>query len=219
MKYFILTFLMISYSATAGVGLDSTRIIVSKNNNLNKSFNFISTTNDKLLVSAQVVDANDKVVDVLDVIPNVFLADGAGEYKLRIIPRAHKKTSNVEELFYLKVVSIPGSTKNSLSSNISFSIGMKIKVFYRSANIGKKNDNKDLIIVNHNDFLTFKNENPFFVILNKLTIDGEEVNLNNDDYIIKPLSILNVHRKNKAKRIVYSIINDYGAIVNKEVKL
>ncbi|MCW5004353.1 fimbria/pilus periplasmic chaperone [Enterobacter roggenkampii] len=219
MKIIAFIFTLISLSCSAGIGLDRTRMILYDDTSLNKGITLLTEKGSRILVSAQVVDEKDNIVKKFNIIPNVFLAEGTGEYKIRILPKSTEQKTPHEELYYLKITTIPESISSDTVNNLSYSLGMKIKLFYRPKLLSAIEQNYNLPVTISDGVLFLKNVSPFHLTIRDLKVDGHLYNLKNNTYLIKPFAQLELKQDKTPHLLEYSVIDDDGIVLNKMVKL
>lgn len=101
-----------------------------------------------------------------------------GKNILRIIKTAGTLPNDRESAFWINVKAIPAQKKKSENANeIAFAYVLKIKMFYRPVSLeGKAVDAyKNLVFTQSDKKLTIKNPTPYYVSLNKISIDGKDV--------------------------------------------
>ncbi|MRS17794.1 fimbria/pilus periplasmic chaperone [Enterobacteriaceae bacterium RIT692] len=204
-----------------GFSLGSTRVIFKENEqSATLSVNNSAKDSPFLAQSWLTSYSKDEKKPPFIITPPLYRQD-FGKNTLRIIKTNDDLPKDRESAFWLNVKAIPaerGDAQNS--AKISFAYVLRIKMFYRpSALIGEANNAyKELSFAQKGNKLVVKNTTPYFVTLNKVMVDGVDVEnvsdmvppLSHEEYILPSSKLI--------KKVEYKSINDMGGLTPGIVK-
>ncbi|ASG86033.1 molecular chaperone [Salmonella enterica] len=223
-KIFFCGMLFISFNSLAGGGtwLDATRIIYNEKDT-SRSVKISSTSSDiPYLVRAWVTHIdNMTVADKWAVTPPVYRLNENGAVQLRLyLLDKSGLPGDRESVFYLNVLSIPGTSSeeskmenDSLGGKIIIAINSKIKVFYRPGNLADTDmeaEYKKLQFRAEGRSISIINPTPFYMNFNEIKVDGVKYNINRQ--MVSPFGNVTFTTKSVPQKINYRLINDFGGI-------
>lgn len=126
--------------------------------------------------------------------PALFRIEPDADNKIRILKKSDGLPQDRESVSYLTITAIPtgkavdDSKKNSVGGNLQVATGNTVKLFYRPDNlpITQKEAMGKLQFSREGQSTRVTNPTPYFISLNKLTIDGKKVPLD----VIKGTSMI-----------------------------
>ncbi len=240
-KIFLFVFLfMISTSLYASVIINGTRIIYNEKSK-SKVVQLVNENKWPALVQVWLDkgDPNELPEDIktpFAITPPIFkMLPNAGQ-NLRLTYLGDSLPKDRESIYYLNVLEIPPEKEDAIESNkntMQIEIRSRIKLFFRPTGIGMPELLNEKLIFSFKkstkgNALFIKNNSPWFITFqdvvihdasNKMKLEGKmvapysDVILNSDSGTGIPNAFIN------AKKISYSVINDYGGLDTYEYNL
>lgn len=219
-KAVLLLVSIVSFSAFAVVNIDRTRVIFNGDENVN----FINLINDGTTPTfVQIWTDNGDIsmspdqskTPVISLPPVMKLSPGEMRSVKLILTSRQKLPPNKESLFWLNVYQVPAMSNESLGSQqkVILPLRLRLKVFVRPPSLQKPLDSsfKSLRFTSVGNELSVYNPTPWYINLNDININGEDVK----NKIIGPeskirLTLSNVFKVNK--KVTYDVINDNGNV-------
>lgn len=136
-----------------------------------------------------------------------------GKNTLRIVKTGENLPTDRESAYWINVKAIPAQEKKQTEANtVSFAYVLKIKMFYRPADLkGKAADAyRDLTFSRSGSTLKVNNPTPYYVTLNKITLGGKEVK--DVSAMVPPFQqqSYQLDASTKVSQVEYRAINDMG---------
>jgi fimbrial chaperone protein len=213
----LLLMLGLQWSASAGVMLSGTRVILGEKNR-EASIPVKNTGTSPYVVQAWIDAGEGKGKTPLLVTPPLSRLDPGMENILRIMRVGGSLPADRESIFWLNVKEIPEKSKEE--NVLQIAVRTRIKLFYRPSNLAGKpgeartklkwavsaNDNKQGAV------LKVANDSAYHVTFTSLKVNDGQQQINADmvppfGEVSYPLSAV---KAPEAIRVSYTTINDYG---------
>lgn len=159
-----------------GIQLGQTRVVIKPGEHTSY-FNVISHDDRPFVISAFVLDQDEKRSRSFAVEPGVFQLPGRQKVSVRVLQLESLPTDK-ESLFWLQVHSVVARTEaqNQKSSSLKLAVGQRIKLFYRPK--GLEGDARyaaeNLQWQWKDGYLTAVNPTKFWVSMSYITINGKK---------------------------------------------
>ncbi|QIC14792.1 molecular chaperone [Providencia vermicola] len=168
--------------------------------------------------------------------PPIFkMSPGAGQ-NLRLTYLGGALPKDRESIFYLNVLEVPPENEETTSLNkntMQIAIRSRIKLFYRPTDVkvpAQINEKLSFSLkkTSKGNKLLIKNNSPWFITFQTVTLSDGNRKLNLEGNMVAPFSDIYLNRGNgvaipnefmNAKKISYSVINDYGGLDSYESNL
>lgn len=146
--------------------------------------------------------------------------------RVTALPTAARLNQNQESIFWLNVIDIPPKPEgqaNVPENYMQLAIRSRLKFFYRPSSI-KQNPMeayKQLAWQLKGDQLNVNNPTPFYITISSIeqNVAGKPVDIIEQGLMLEPFSKQNVQLKStQTSNMKYSTINDYGTLVESELK-
>ena len=169
----------VSTEPVTGIQLGQTRVVIKPGEHTSY-FNVISHDDRPNIVSAFILDQNEKRSRSFAVEPSVFQLAGRQKVSVRILQLESLPTDK-ESLFWLQVNSVvarPEAQKQD-SSSLNLALGQRIKLFYRPKGLeGDARYAAESLKWHWKDgYLTAINPTKFWVSILYITINGKKYNI------------------------------------------
>lgn len=160
-------------------------------------------------------DVNNKDKLPFVITPHLYRQD-KGKNTLRIFKTNGNLPADRESVYWINVKAIPaGSKADSEKKTISFAYVLKIKMFYRPADIkGKASDAyRELTFSRSSSTLNVTNPTPFYVTLSKVSVGGKEIK--DVSAMVPPFQqqTYQLDASTKSSQVEYRAINDMGGLM------
>ena len=199
-----------------GIQLGQTRVVIKPGEHTSY-FNVISHDDRPFVISAFVLDQNEKRSRAFAVEPGVFQLPGRQKVSVRVLQLESLPTDK-ESLFWLQVNSVVArseSTKQE-SNALNLALGQRIKLFYRPKGLeGDARYAAENLQWHWKDgYLTAMNPTKFWVSMSYITINGKKHNISDmvqpsGDFKFKTPKLTGVENDG------FAFVDEYGG----EVKL
>lgn len=193
----------------------STRVIVHSDEK-RVSFPVKNLSSKPVLFHGQVLDKDKNNFSQYFILtPEVTHLNADEEKWLQIINIGKNFPEDRESLLFLKGHFVPSSEKETTSA-IKFSYAITMKLFYRPKHLRAEIDAIDDNVKKLNfhlvaNDLVIKNESPFFMTINTLSLDGKEVHLSGSSSMIEPFGTQKLEiQDKKPKTVTWTLVNDGG---------
>ncbi|TBL64321.1 fimbrial biogenesis chaperone [Hafnia paralvei] len=205
------------FAGADGIYLGRTRVIF---NSLHESESLPVTnasSKSTWLLRSWITDANSdsKSNGYFLITPPLYRLDPDNTINLKINKLSGVLPKNKESLFYVNVMSIPPTSSNNNSSQLTLAINNKIKMFYRPDNIDDAKKIQDaynnIKIKKGSSGLNFINPSPYYITLTDVTYNGK-TNNDNNGFMLSPFSELNIACNGLCNNVKFKIINDFGGL-------
>jgi fimbrial chaperone protein len=208
-----LLFFFLTPAHAVGIKMDRTRIVYYAGVKGEK-LGVKNTSNHAWLVQASVVDRSGKEDDSMFVTPPLFRLEPLGENFLRVVSLdEERRPSDRESLKFMYINAIPSSSPlKSADSQLAVGIAMSIKIFLRPESLASPGEKVWKSITWYKDRQALKgcNTSPYFLSFNRLTFNGESMDLNNVPSMLSPFECVFYGGQGEVKDVHWSLINDYG---------
>ena len=232
---FILNIFLISTSHAA-VKLTGTRIIFNEGET-DKTIYFQNSDEKPSLVQVWFDKGDEKStletgITAFVANPQIFRLDAGTTQSVRLkFTESASVPQDIESLYYLNFMEFPMTKESQLENNqLAFVFKNRIKILYRPKNLqGNISESVNNLVFkleknSGKNYLNIENPSNFYVNLNDLIVEdgNKKVQFN-----IKPIppkssikleSNTNINLSN-ASQIKFSIVNDFGAVVQHQAKL
>ena len=234
-KIFLFIFLfIISISSYASVIINGTRIIYNKKSK-SKVIQLVNENKWPALVQVWLDngDPNELPEDIktpFAITPPIFkMLPNAGQ-NLRLTYLGYILPKDREAIFYLNVLEIPPEKEDVIESNkntMQIAIRSRIKLFFRPTDIGMPDLLNERLIFSLNktakgNMLLIKNNSPWYITFQDVFIHDKSRGIKLEGKMVAPYSDITIGMSNEcinAKKIGYSVINDYGGLDTYESNL
>lgn len=197
-----------------GIQLGQTRVVITPGEH-SSYFNIMSHDDRPYVISAFVLDENNKRSRAFAVDPGIFQLPGREKVSVRVL-QLESLPVDQESLFWLQVNSLvarsDSSTKDSNALNLA--LGQRIKLFYRPTGLDgdAKYAAENLQWHLKDGYLTAVNPTKFWISMSSITINGKHHNISD---MVRPLGNFKIKASNIGPEDGFAVINEYGG----EVKL
>ena len=228
-RIFTLMILSIIIPAQAGVVISGTRVVYPAQQH---EVTVKLTNEDKAfprLVQAWVDDGDEKIkVDKINVpfnlTPPVFRMEAGKSQAMRLIYIKEPLDKNKESLFWLNVLEVPPTLGNEQDNQLRFAFRIRIKLFFRPENLSMKPEDAreklvwSLVKEGANQALEVSNPSPYYVSFQSVALKVGEKLIQSPDFTMvapggKQRYALKDVPTGVGAKVVFSIIDDYGAFV------
>ncbi|MBV8044142.1 MAG: molecular chaperone [Pluralibacter sp.] len=208
----MLFMVLFTSSVLAGVVIGGTRVIYPAD----KKTVSVSVMSDKTsgvyLVQSWIEPDVSGQKSAFIITPPLFRINPGGENLLRVVFTGGILPQDRESLFWLNVKSIPAIDDSALQDNtLQMVVKSRIKLFYRPSNLAGTPELcwQNLQVDYTDKRLTITNPGAYYVSFYSFKVDGKEYN---DVSMIPPKGNISLSVE-KASRVSWQAINDYGGIV------
>ena len=199
--------------SASGVSLGATRVVfpTDKEQVTIKTYN--TDPKGSYLIQSWVSNENGEKVDDFIVTPPLYVQKPNSDNVLRIVYAGNKATlpTDREKVYYFNSKVIPSLSKEQqmVSNALLIATTTNIKLFMRPSNLTESSlDAYKKISCNfNNQFITVKNNSPFYMSLTSLKSNAIEISTG---IMVPPFGTQDIPTKNKVNSMQYSFINDYG---------
>ncbi|MEX6035543.1 fimbrial biogenesis chaperone [Providencia hangzhouensis] len=203
--------------AAGGVGLNATRIIYVQGEN-SVSVGARNNTNINYLAKFSVSMNNDGSASKtpFSVTPPLIKINSGATQDIRIFAQPNSLPTDRESVFYFSATMIPATDGPLEGSAMNIGYNNIIKVFYRPSklSISPYDAYKNLEISSSSTGIIINNNSPYYISLNKLSVNGVKIDLNmkKRNTMISPFdSFSYITPANGRNGIVkWTVINDLG---------
>lgn len=201
-----------------GFSLGSTRVIY-KAEEKEATVTVINTASNAPFLAQSWLSNMDEVSDQpkppFVLTPPLYRQD-KGKNTLRIVKLGGELPKDRESVYWVNVKAIPAQAKADVENNIvSFAYVLRIKMFYRPANLqGKASDAyRDLTFSRNGSTLEVSNPTPYYVTLNKISVGEKEVK--DVSAMVPPFQqqSYQLDASSKGSQVEYRAINDMGGVM------
>lgn len=225
----MLGFLLPASADTGGLNLNKTRLIFSAD--AGQATVVVNNTSAlPYLVTSRVSRTVDgRETSPLFVSPPLFRLDGRSSNMLRVTGDVRQLPTDRESVFYLNVSGIPKLNPLSredrggfVSGRVAYSIGNIIKVFYRPSGLNGTPDDaaRHLIFTRMANGVQARNDSPYYVSLQTLTINGRKVKFDaRQPEMVSPFSTVTYPNMaafpvSRVGEVTWSAVDDLGGVVS-----
>lgn len=205
------------YAAGGGVGLNATRIIYTQGEN-SVSVGARNNSNINYLAKFSISNNSDGTASKTPflVSPPLIKIDSGRTQDVRIFAQQNSLPTDRESVFYFTATMIPATDGPIKGSALNIGYNNIIKFFYRPEKLSMSpyDAYKNLKINSSSTGITVVNDSPYFISLNKLSVNGvkAELSMKKSNTMISPFDSFSYvmpanGRKGVAKWVV---INDLG---------
>ncbi|WP_312183200.1 molecular chaperone [Pantoea sp. CTOTU46764] len=157
-------------------------------------------------------DVRNKAKPPFVLTPPLYRQD-KGKNTLRIVKTGGDLPKDRESAYWINVKAIPAQSKADTGKNtVAFAYVLKIKMFYRPADLkGKASDAyRDLTFSRSGSTLKVSNPTPYYVTLNKISVGGKEIK--DVSAMVPPFQqqSYQLDDSTKGSQVEYRAINDMG---------
>ncbi len=226
LKTLLLTMLTTSLAlpAQAAFTLNGTRFIYEEGK---KNISFEVTNHSEFTYGGQVwIDnASEKASDVFIVpSPPFFKVKAGNKHIVRLMNVNNALPKDRESLFLLNVQEVPPKPKAEEGNVLAMAMNIRVKVLYRPKAIieGRKDAEKQLVLVNRDGSTWVKNTTPYYFAITDVKSNGKSLNLKDDVKQslaqLAPYSEVNTRTTLTSGKISVEALNDWGGAVDYEIK-
>lgn len=215
--------------SSAGVSLDSSRIIFNANDSLSGVSVGITSSESSLtsyLVKAQIslspLGEENNANTPFIVTPSLFRLEPNNTQSALIIKKNQDLPEDRESIFYFRATAIPSEKSNREQTSHQVGGALKvagvnvIKLFYRPSGLltTQSQSMANLVFSSEKHAVKINNPSPYYVTFNSLKINNIYVDLDNADAVsmIAPFSSVTYKNVPTQGAIEWKAINDYGAV-------
>lgn len=203
--------------ASNGIRLPQTRVILTSDQT--SATATIQNRGDQVyLVKAGIITTpEDSATQTpFTIIPPLFRLEPHNQQTIKIVRHGSKSLpSDRESLFYLSFLAIPTLAEDD-HNQMRLSVGIQtvIKMFYRPMALPLSRDNAvgKLRFSQQDSVLQVSNPTPYYLTLGSLKADDHSVDIQAQGQMISPFSRRNLVHAKPAKRVTWTVINDYGGL-------
>ncbi|MTC60440.1 fimbria/pilus periplasmic chaperone [Providencia rustigianii] len=231
---------MISTSLYASVIINGTRVIYNESSK-SKTVQLVNENKWPALVQVWLDNGDpselpENIKTPFSITPPIFKMSPDSGQNLRITYLGSNLPKDKESIFYLNVLEIPPESEDSVSldkNTMQIAIRSRIKLLYRPVGIkmpSQINEKLSFSIkrTNKGNEVLVKNNSPWYITFQNVEISLGNKKLDLVENMVAPFSEIYLMRDNgtaipndfiNAKKINYSIINDYGGLDSFESNL
>ncbi|HFT1682904.1 molecular chaperone [Providencia stuartii] len=231
---------IVSTSMYASVIINGTRVIYNEKSK-SKTVRLVNDNKWPALVQVWLDNGDpnelpENIKTPFSITPPIFkMSAGAGQ-NLRLTYLGDSLPKDKESIFYLNVLEIPPENEDTASQNkntMQIAIRTRVKLFYRPTDIkmpAQVNEKLSFSIkktAKGNELLV-KNNSPWFITFQDVTLSEGNRKLSLEGNMVAPFSDIYLNRGKgvaipndfiNAKKVSYSVINDYGGLDSYESNL
>ncbi|EQB4331763.1 fimbrial biogenesis chaperone [Providencia stuartii] len=231
---------IVSTSMYASVIINGTRVIYNEKSK-SKTVQLVNDNKWPALVQVWLDNGDpnelpENIKTPFSITPPIFkMSAGAGQ-NLRLTYLGDFLPKDKESIFYLNVLEIPPENEDTASQNkntMQIAIRTRVKLFYRPTDIkmpAQVNEKLSFSIkktAKGNELLV-KNNSPWFITFQDVTLSEGNRKLSLEGNMVAPFSDIYLNRGKgvaipndfiNAKKVSYSVINDYGGLDSYESNL
>lgn len=220
--------------ATAGISLDTTRIIFHAENEKSGENIKINSSPDSetpyLVKTVITKDMSGKESNVPFIsTPGLFRLEPGNANQARILIKPNNLPQDRESIFYFRATAIPTTPLNkplhdySLNGKVQLASGNVIKLFYRPVRLAISRDDatKKLTFSSVSNGIRVSNPTPYYLTLSSVRVNGKPIVIRRSpgSNMIAPYSFaLFTHGQNKGA-VEWKTINDYGGLESAHGKI
>lgn len=210
--------------AQAAFTLNGTRFIYDEGK---KNISFEVTNHSEETYGGQVwIDnGSQKESDVFIVpSPPFFKVNAGNKHIIRLLNVNDALPKDRESLFFLNVQEVPPKPKAEEGNVLAIAMNTRVKVIYRPKSIsaGRKDAEKELVLVNRDGSTWVKNTTPYYFAITNVKSNGKLLNLKDDVKQslsqLAPFSEVNTHATLTSGKISVEALNDWGGAIDYEIK-
>lgn len=231
---------IISTSLYASVIINGTRVIYNEKSK-SKTVQLVNDNKWPALVQVWLDNGDpnelpENIKTPFSITPPIFKMSPDSGQNLRITYVDNSLPNDKESVFYLNVLEIPPENEDVLSDNkntMQIAIRTRIKLFYRPTDIKTPSQVNEKLFFSINktskgNEVLVKNNSPWFITLQNVMLLDNGKKLNIEGNMVAPFSEIKLRQENgtaipndysNAKKISYSVINDYGGLDSYESSL
>ncbi|MEY0302723.1 molecular chaperone [Providencia manganoxydans] len=231
---------IISTSLYASVIINGTRVIYNEKSK-SKIVQLVNDNKWPALVQVWLDNGDpnelpENIKTPFSITPPIFKMSPNSGQNLRITYVDNSLPNDKESVFYLNVLEVPPENEDILSENkntMQIAIRTRIKLFYRPTDIKTPSQvNEKLFFgiskTSKGNEVLVKNNSPWFITLQNVKLLDGSRKLNIEGNMVAPFSEIKLRQENgmaipndysNAKKISYSVINDYGGLDSYESSL
>ncbi|EJH8995747.1 fimbrial chaperone [Salmonella enterica] len=226
LKTLLLSMLMTSLAnpAQAAFTLNGTRFIYEEGKN-NISFEVTNHSESTYGGQVWIDNISEEASNVFFVpSPPFFKVNAGNKHIIRLMNVNDALPKDKESLFMLNVQEVPPKPKAEEGNVLAIAMNTRVKVIYRPESIsaGRKDAEKQLVLVNRDGSTWVKNTTPYYFAITNVKINGKLLNLKDDVRQslaqLAPFSEVNTRTTLNSGKISVEALNDWGGAVDYEVK-
>lgn len=208
-------------SSFAGFGLETTRVVYNESNNNEGFVAFNSDKNTNYLLQSWVEDLNGKLTQDFVITPPLIKLIAQQKNTLQVTKNTILP-NDIESMYWINVKFVAPSNEN-LENVLRYSMTNRIKLIYRPQSLKNANIEKEIKTLNwniKNENLVVSNKSPYFINIEKLIIDGKEIENIPSFLLPKSETTINVGKTLPSnKKIELFYIDDFGKSLPVEFSL
>lgn len=232
--------LLMSTSIYASVIINGTRVVYNEKSK-SKTVQLINDNKWPALVQVWLDNGDpnelpENIRTPFSITPPIFKMSPDAGQNLRLTYLGDSLPKDRESIYYLNVLEIPPQDESAVDANkntMQIAIRSRIKLFFRPSAV-----DSPALLSNKLSFsfkkttkgneLLIKNNSPWFITFQDISILDSSRKLKLEGKMVAPFSEITVSNENgspipneflNAKKITYSVINDYGGLDNYESNL
>lgn len=202
-----------------GFSLGATRVVFNESDKA-ATISVSNTNREKAFLAQSWITTSDGNLKTPFIVTPPLYRQDFGRNNLRIVKVGDALPRDRESQFWINIKAIPALSKSDKGNNsLSFAYVMRVKLFYRPDGLdGNANDSfKKLKFNQVSDKLMVENPTPFHITLNKVVVDG--VNVQKISAMIPPFGKQSYELPNKKRvsMLKFRTVNDFGGVQEERI--